>query len=100
MSETTRHTPLQVYLCGGHSTGKTTLQREVCKVSRLQAVTEVARQVITRLGLTREDFLPDKHPDVFLDLQEEILQEQARHERERRQEGTGKRALHMSLRYD
>ena len=81
--------PLNVYLCGGHSTGKTTLQETVARATSLTPVAEVARTVIARLGVSREEFHPKNHPGVFENLQVEIVMEHARLESANLSQGIG-----------
>ena len=65
---------LRIYICGPHSTGKTTLVNDLRPhLGDITIVEEVARGIIKTHGWSRDDFRPDKHPDVFRQLNEEIL---------------------------
>ncbi|XP_045158352.2 uncharacterized protein LOC123524320 [Mercenaria mercenaria] len=65
---------LRIYICGPHSTGKTTLLKDLRPhIGNIKIVEEVARGIIKNHGWTRDDFLPEKHPDVFQQLNEEVL---------------------------
>ena len=67
----------KVYICGAHSTGKTTLLHDLKPyLKNIKLEEEIARKIIHQHGWNREDFLPDKHPDVFETLNTEILQAQ------------------------
>ncbi len=46
--------PLRIYVCGAHSTGKTTLARHLARELRLPLINEVARQVIAEMELSFE----------------------------------------------
>ncbi|WAR24370.1 hypothetical protein MAR_038039 [Mya arenaria] len=68
---------VRIYLCGPHSTGKTTLMLDLePHLPGVKVVEEVARSVIRNHGWKRDDFRPDKHPDVFRQLNFEILEAQ------------------------
>ncbi|XP_060583365.1 uncharacterized protein LOC132739631 [Ruditapes philippinarum] len=68
---------LRIYICGPHSTGKTTLLNDLRPhLGDVTVVEEVARGIIKNHGWSRDDFIPDKHPDVFRQLNEEILEAQ------------------------
>ena len=77
---------LRVFICGAHSTGKTTLLKRFRKLSEpdqnLSAVNEVARKIIEKHGWQKKDFDPKIHPDTFYELQLKILQEQLRKDEE------------------
>ena len=75
---------LRVFICGAHSTGKTTLlDRLLSELDQnLVAVDEVARKIIAEQGWQRKDFDPKIHPDTFYELQLKILQEQLRKDKE------------------
>lgn len=67
----------RIYICGAHSSGKTTLLNDLRPhLDDFKAVEEVARGIIKKHGWTRDDFLPDKHPEVFQQLNEEIVSAQ------------------------
>lgn len=51
--------PLRIYVCGAHSTGKTTLARHVAKELGLPLINEVARQVIAEMELSFETLRVD-----------------------------------------
>jgi cytidylate kinase len=51
--------PLRVYVCGAHSTGKTTLARHLAKELGLPLINEVARQVIAEMELSFETLRVD-----------------------------------------
>jgi len=46
--------PLRIYVCGAHSTGKTTLARHLAQELGLPLINEVARQVMAELELSFE----------------------------------------------
>lgn len=72
----------RLFICGAHSTGKTTLHRRLAeRLPKFHAEAELARQVIIDMGLERPDFEPVSHPDVFERVQREILRKQADTER-------------------
>lgn len=87
---------LRIFLCGAHSTGKTTLFQSILKddfiapgkdgketTRLLYGQTEVARPVIRRMGLSREQFVDfHTHLRVFEFVQHEISREQSRVEAE------------------
>lgn len=85
---------LRIFICGAHSTGKTTLFQNLLEddsIARgnngtgrlLYGQTEVARPVIQRMGLLREQFVDfHRHPRVFEFVQHEISREQSRVEAE------------------
>lgn len=79
---------LRVFICGAHSTGKTTLVNEVGKELNLHVEAEVARNVITDLNLRREDFDPNSNPEKFEQLQEKILEAQSVVEKRNSRTGT------------
>ena len=74
----------RVFICGAHSTGKTTLLDRLLSEpdQNLNVVNEVARKIIAEHGWQREDFDPKIHPDTFYELQLKILQEQLRKDKE------------------
>ena len=69
---------IRVFICGAHSTGKTTVLNRLLSEpgNDLHGETEVARRVIKDLGWHRDDFDPTKHPERFFDLQMKIIQAQ------------------------
>lgn len=71
---------LRVFICGAHSTGKTTLLRSL--LSRLDhnfhAVHEIARGILEQRGQRADDFDPRENPREFYALQLEILEAQRR----------------------
>lgn len=87
---------IRIFLCGAHSTGKTTLFQSILEddsialgkdgketVRLLYGQTEVARPVIQRMGVARELFTDFRsHPRVFEFVQHEISREQSRVEAE------------------
>ena len=79
---------LRVFICGAHSTGKTTLVNEVGKELNIHVEAEVARKVIKDLNLRREDFDPKNNPTKFEELQEKILEAQCAAERRNLKNGT------------
>ena len=79
---------LRVFICGAHSTGKTTLVNEVGKELNLHVEAEVARKVIKDLNLRREDFDPNINPAKFEELQEKILEAQCEVEGRNARNGT------------
>ncbi|KAH3733331.1 hypothetical protein DPMN_039757 [Dreissena polymorpha] len=78
----------RVYICGPHSTGKTTLLNDLRPhVPELHVLHEVARGIIKSHGWCRDDYVPDKHPEVFKQLNVEILEAQIKLEREYSEQG-------------
>ncbi len=51
--------PLRIYVCGAHSTGKTTLARHLARELGLPLINEVARQVIAEMELSFETLRVD-----------------------------------------
>ncbi len=51
--------PLRVYVCGAHSTGKTTLARHLARELGLPLINEVARQVMAELEISFESLRVD-----------------------------------------
>jgi nicotinamide riboside kinase len=51
--------PLRIYVCGAHSTGKTTLARHIASELGLPLINEVARQVMAEMELTFETLRVD-----------------------------------------
>ncbi|XP_035673971.1 uncharacterized protein LOC118414202 [Branchiostoma floridae] len=78
---------LRVFLCGAHSTGKTTLLNDLSQAVRIHGEPEVARKVIQDMGLTREDLDYRKNPRAFEDLQLKILDAQCATERRNAEAG-------------
>ena len=67
----------RVFVCGAHSTGKSTLVQEVSKrIPHIHVESEVARRIIRDLKLSREDFDPQTNPRKFEELQERIIEAQ------------------------
>ncbi|KAJ8305524.1 hypothetical protein KUTeg_016069 [Tegillarca granosa] len=81
---------LRIYICGAHSTGKTTLLNDLKQHLNIYFVEEIARSIIREHSWRREDFLPDVHPDTFKQLNKEILQAQVNIESENSVRGKGK----------
>lgn len=79
---------LRVFICGAHSTGKTTLVNEVGKELNLHVEAEVARKVIKDLDLRRDDFDPTINPQKFEELQVQILEAQSAVEGRNSRNGT------------
>lgn len=77
-----------MFICGAHSTGKTTLVNEVGKELDLHVEAEVARKVIKDLNLRLEDFDPKVKPRKFEELQEKILEAQCEVEGRNARSGT------------
>src|SRR5690606_38480218 len=50
---------LKIYVCGAHSTGKTTLARHLAQELKLPLINEVARQVMAELELSFETLRVD-----------------------------------------
>lgn len=73
-----------IVLCGASSVGKTTVAKDwINKHTEYSHITEVARDVMRYLSLTRDHLIESlKTPtkDVFLNLQKLILEEQNRRE--------------------
>ena len=68
---------LKIYICGPHSTGKMTLLHNLEPyLGGVKVIEEVARGIIKDHGWKRDDFHPDTNPDVFQQLNMEILQKQ------------------------
>lgn len=53
--------PLRIYVCGAHSTGKTTLARHLSQELGLPLINEVARQVMAEMELSFETLRVDLH---------------------------------------
>jgi nicotinamide riboside kinase len=51
--------PLRIYVCGAHSTGKTTLARHISRELGLPLINEVARQVIAEFEISFETLRVD-----------------------------------------
>ncbi|XP_045215469.1 uncharacterized protein LOC123565739 [Mercenaria mercenaria] len=69
-----RDDTVRIYICGPHSTGKTTLLNDLRPyLGNIKVVEEVARDIIKSHGWARKDFHPEKHPDIFQQLNAEIL---------------------------
>lgn len=66
----------RIYLSGAHSTGKTTILKDLKDHLNVRFEEEIARNVIKRLNWNRDEFLPDKCPEKFFRLNEEILRQQ------------------------
>ncbi|KAL4220913.1 hypothetical protein ACF0H5_019179 [Mactra antiquata] len=70
---------LRIYICGPHSTGKTTLLNDLRPyLNNIKVAEELARGIIKAHGWSRDDFHPVKHPDIFKQLNEEILDAQVK----------------------
>ena len=81
---------LKIFICGPHSTGKTTLLNDVIPYFKnIKVVDEVAREIIRQFGWKRDDFLPNKNPETFFKLNAEIIKEQIRQDLLNSQEGRG-----------
>ena len=81
--------PLTVFVCGAHSTGKSTLLEDLStNETFLLYEKEVARKIIRDLKWKREDFLPSHNPANFEKLQVEIIR--AQHTIDRRNTADGK----------
>ncbi|KAL3879088.1 hypothetical protein ACJMK2_031402 [Sinanodonta woodiana] len=65
-----------VYICGAHSTGKTTLMHDLKSHLRVKFVEEIAREIIREHGWSRNDHAPMINPHNFEILNFEILQRQ------------------------
>lgn len=65
---------LRIYVCGAHSTGKTTLARHLARELELPLINEVARQVIAEMELSFESLRVDL--DRALDYQRKVFQRQ------------------------
>ena len=75
----------RIILCGASSVGKTTVATEWCKLHKqYYHIQEVARDVMKKCKLTREDMKNslnnDPNKEVFLNLQRSILIAQNQHE--------------------
>ena len=69
---------LRIYVCGSHSTGKTTLARQVADRTGLPFLNEIARQVIAERELTFE--VMRANVSLVNDYQEEVFKRQIKHE--------------------
>lgn len=68
---------LKIFICGPHSTGKTTLLEDFIQhYHDIEVIAEVARGIIQDFGWKREDFLPEDNPENFYKLNEEIIKRQ------------------------
>ncbi|XP_071941213.1 uncharacterized protein [Antedon mediterranea] len=74
---------LRVFLCGAHSTGKTTLLEDVVKAMPvgLHYEEEIARRLIRELDLSIEERDPYTKPDVFEEFQRMVFKGQCEMER-------------------
>lgn len=74
----------RIILSGASSVGKTTVANDWCsKHKHFVHIQEVARDVMNECSMTREDLeasLSTKEKQVFLDLQQAILEEQNKRE--------------------
>lgn len=66
--------PLRVYICGSHSSGKSTLARWISKRYKLPLVTEVVRSVIAEREIHLDQMLSDL--DLAMSVQKEIAERQ------------------------
>ena len=66
----------RLYLSGAHSTGKTTILNDLKPYLTIRFEEEIARNVIKNLNWSRDEFLPETHPERFYELNEKILQRQ------------------------
>jgi nicotinamide riboside kinase len=53
--ETVSHRPVRVFICGGHSVGKTTLKDRLAKDFKFRTIEEIGRSLLQKMGITRED---------------------------------------------
>lgn len=96
MEEIKQNDVIRIYICGPHSTGKTTLLNDLKPhLGSIKIVDEVARGIIKKHGWTRDDFIPNKHPDVFQQLNLEILAAQIEVERSYSALGQGESFTHL-----
>ncbi|XP_062610934.1 uncharacterized protein LOC134272768 isoform X2 [Saccostrea cucullata] len=65
---------LRLYISGAHSTGKTTIIQDLCPhLPGVRLEKETARRIIETHGWQRTDFHPERYPQVFEQLNTEIL---------------------------
>ncbi|XP_061182236.1 uncharacterized protein LOC133190557 [Saccostrea echinata] len=65
---------LRIYISGAHSTGKTTIIQDLCPhLPGVRVEMETARRIIEKHGWQRTDFHPQRSPQVFEQLNTEIL---------------------------
>ena len=72
----------RIFICGAHSTGKSTLVQQIAKRIPIHVESEVARKIIEDLKLKREDFDPRVNPARFEELQEMIIEAQSELEKQ------------------
>ena len=73
---------VKIFLCGPGGSGKTTLARELQKCKKLSNaahISEVARQLVAKKGLTEKD-LKQFNADEFTEFQADILRAQVEEE--------------------
>lgn len=76
---------VRIFLCGAHSTGKTTLLREVQKeIPSLQSLSEVARELMTKMNINRDDL---EIPEKRVQFQRKLIRLQCKKEEELDQKG-------------
>lgn len=70
---------LRVFICGAHSSGKTTLLKGLLAEPGhdFRVVNEIARQILAENGWQAEDFNPKINPTTFYDFQQQILRAQS-----------------------
>lgn len=75
---------IRVFICGAHSTGKTTMLQHLLQEPEndLHGETEVARKIMERLGWQRKDIEPEENPENFFNLQKRIMKVQNQVDRE------------------
>ncbi|XP_011451573.3 uncharacterized protein [Magallana gigas] len=65
---------LRIYISGAHSTGKTTVIHDLLPyLPGVRVEVETARRIINSHGWRRDDFHPDRSPELFEQLNREIL---------------------------
>lgn len=65
---------LRIYISGAHSTGKTTVIHDLLPyLPGVRVEVETARRIINSHGWRRDDFHPDRSPELSEQLNREIL---------------------------
>lgn len=64
---------LRIYICGGHSTGKTTILKDLLAGVNIKPELDVARGLMQQLGLDRSLIDAKTHPDNFESFQLHVM---------------------------
>ena len=81
----------RIYVCGAHSTGKTTLINDLKPhLKNIRVEEEIARNIIRKYNWNRDDFLPDRNPGNFEKLNTEILMTHIEIDQENESKGIGR----------